>query len=70
MKNRLLPLGVMETLLKKAGAERVSEDAKAELKNYLEQRANEIGVEAVKLCKHAGRKTVNASDIRLVIQEK
>lgn len=57
----------MEDLIKKGGADRVSEDAKKELKNYLETEAARIGAEAAKFARHAGRKTVNASDIRLAV---
>jgi histone H3/H4 len=62
---RLLPRAAMETLLRKAGAERVSEDAKDALKELLEREADGIAKEAVKFALHAGRKTMKASDIRL-----
>ena len=65
MGKRLLPLAAMEKILKKAGADRVSEKAKAALKNQLEDLAEEIGAKAVKLAMHAGRKTVKAGDIKL-----
>ena len=65
MSKRLLPLAAMEKILKKAGANRVSEKAKAALKNQLEDMAEEIGMKAVKLAMHAGRKTVKAGDIKL-----
>ena len=62
---KLLPLAAMEKILKSAGAERVSDKAKAELKNAIEDIAEEIAVQAVKLASHAGRKTVKAGDIKL-----
>ncbi len=65
MVKRLLPLAAMEKILKKAGAERVSDKAKIALKNVLEEIAEEIGAKAVKLAMHAGRKTVKAGDIKL-----
>jgi len=61
----VLPLARVEKLIRKAGAERVSKDASKELALVLEERAVEISAKAVKLAKHAGRKTVTAEDIRL-----
>lgn len=65
MSERLLPLAAMEKILKKSGAERVSDNAKAALKDVVEARAEEIAAQAVKLAMHAGRKTVKAGDIKL-----
>jgi histone H3/H4 len=62
---RLIPLAAMEQILKQAGAERVSDKAKAALKEALEERALKISEDAVKLAIHAGRKTVKAVDIKL-----
>ena len=60
----VLPAAAMEKLLKKVGASRVSEDAKEKLIEVLEEVAEKIGEKAVRLSKHAGRKTVKAVDIR------
>ena len=65
MTEKLLPLAAMERLLKKAGAERVSEDAKEALKQVLEDYAEKVGEQAAKFALHAGRKTVKASDVKL-----
>lgn len=65
MSERLLPLAAMEKILKKTGAERVSDNAKAALKDVVEEKAEEIASQAVKLAMHAGRKTVKAGDIKL-----
>ncbi|MEA3430513.1 MAG: histone family protein [Nanoarchaeota archaeon] len=62
---RILPLAAMEKLLKKSGAERVSDKAKEALKNVLEDMAEDIASQAVKLALHAGRKTVKAGDVKL-----
>ena len=40
---RTLPLAAMERLLKRVGAHRVSEDAKAALRDVLEEYAEKIG---------------------------
>ena len=62
---KLLPLAAMEKILKAAGAERVSDRAKVELKNAVEDIAEEIATQSVKLASHAGRKTVKAGDVKL-----
>jgi len=60
-----LPLATVERLIRKAGAERVSDDAAPALASILEDYASLICSRAVKLCKHAGRKTVTSDDIKL-----
>jgi DNA-binding protein len=64
-----IPLAAMERLLKKAGSDRVSEDAKEALRNALEEYALKIGQDANKYSIHAGRKTVKAEDIKLAISK-
>ena len=66
---RLLPLAAMEKILKQAGAERVSDKAKAALKDVVEDAAEEIANQAVKFAVHAGRKTVKAGDIKLAVKK-
>ena len=60
---RLIPAAAMEKLLKNAGAQRVSEEAKVALKNILEKEAEKIAKQAIITAKHAGRKTIKGSDI-------
>ncbi len=63
-----IPVAAMERLLKKAGAQRVSEEAKTALKKALEDYAQKIGESAVKYSAHAGRKTVKAQDVELAVK--
>jgi len=65
MEKKILPAAAMEKILKKAGAARVSVDAKEALKDILEDIAQEIGEKAVKLANHSGRKTIKAKDVKL-----
>ena len=60
-----LPLAPVERLVRKAGAERVSENASEALADVLEDVAIDISQKAVQLAKHAGRKTVTSDDIKL-----
>ncbi len=65
MKTSDLGVSAMYRILKKAGAERVSDESTDELRRVLEDIATEIAKNAVDMTKHAGRKTVKAEDIKL-----
>ncbi len=60
-----LPIAALDRLIRKAGAERVSEDAAEELGKILSEVAIDISKQAIELAKHAKRKTVTAEDIKL-----
>lgn len=55
----------VDKLIRKAGADRVSEDAAVELAKILEQEGVALAREAVALAEHAGRKTVKKDDVVL-----
>ena len=69
MSKKLLPLAAMEKILKQAGAERVSDKAKVALKDVVEDIAEKLAVNAVRLASHAGRKTVKEGDIKLASKQ-
>jgi len=62
---KLLPVAAMERILKKAGAPRVSLEAMEELKEVLEEYAEQVAKKALSYSQHAGRRTIKATDIKL-----
>lgn len=58
-------LATMYRLIKKSGAERVSDEAADELRKILEDIADRIARQAVDLSVHASRKTIKSEDVRL-----
>jgi len=63
-----LPIAPIGRIIKNAGAKRISDEAKEALAKVLEEKGEKIALESVKIAKHAGRRTVKASDIELVIK--
>ncbi|WP_299526453.1 histone family protein [uncultured Methanobrevibacter sp.] len=63
-----IPKAPIARIIKDTGAERVSEDAKAELAEYLEEVARNVAIEANNVAKIAKRKTIKPEDIKLAIK--
>lgn len=63
-----IPKAPIARIIKDTGAERVSEDAKAELAEYLEEVARDVAIEANNVAKIAKRKTIKPEDIKLGIK--
>ncbi len=64
-RQNIMPYEPVGRLIEKAGAERVSQNAKVALGDYLEEYGIELGKLAIKYAEHAGRTTVTDSDIKL-----
>ena len=65
MKSSELGLSAMYRILKKSGAERVSNESADELRRIIEEIAMAVAKSAVEMSSHAGRKTVKADDVKL-----
>ena len=55
----------LKKILKEAGASRISAGAGAEMQKCINRMAFDIAQKAVKFSKHAKRKTVGISDVKL-----
>lgn len=69
MSKHELSLNAMDKLLRKAGALRVSDNAKTALAEALEEIALELGQRAKRFAEHSGRVTVIDKDIQLANKE-
>lgn len=64
-----IPKAPIARIIKDTGAERVSEDAKVELAEALEEIARKIAIEANDAAKLAKRKTIKADDIKFAVNK-
>ena len=69
MRSSELGLSAMYRILKKSGAERVSNESATELRSVTEEIAERIAKSAVDMTSHAGRKTVKAEDVKLASKQ-
>ena len=69
MAKKDLQLAPMHRIIKKAGADRVSDEAAKELHGVLEDVGVKIAREALDFTKHAHRKTVKAEDIQIAVRK-
>ncbi len=59
----------MHKLIKRAGADRVSEESAVSLGLTLEEIGVKVAKEAIDYARHAGRKTVKARDIKIAVKK-
>ena len=64
-----IPISPIDRLMRKAGAERVSEEASKKMAEVLEEYASEVARGAADVARHTGRKTVKAEDIKLALKK-
>ena len=69
MKSSELGLSAMYRILKKSGAQRVSEESAGGLRRVIEEIAEASAKNAVEDANHAGRKTVKAEDVKLASKQ-
>jgi len=69
MKSSELALSAMYRILKKSGAQRVSDESAEELRRIIEEIATAIAKNAVEMSIHAGRKTVRSEDVKLASKQ-
>ena len=65
MRSSELGLSAMYRILKKSGAQRVSDESADELRRIIEEIAIAIANSAVDMANHDGRKTVRGEDVKL-----
>jgi len=68
-RNTIIPKAPLARIMTQAGAQRISSEALDILVEIIEEKASEIAMQAVKISKHAGRKTINDGDIKLAVRK-
>ncbi|MBN2112482.1 NFYB/HAP3 family transcription factor subunit [Candidatus Woesearchaeota archaeon] len=64
-RSTVIPKAPVARILMNAGAKRVAAGAASVFTDKLEEIARKIAEDSVRIAKHAGRKTVHESDIKL-----
>jgi histone H3/H4 len=64
-RTNIIPKAPVARILMKSGAKRVSSDAATIFAEVLEEIAEDIATQAVKISIHSGRKTVHEGDVKL-----
>jgi len=67
-KTSIIPKAAVARILIKAGAKRVSAPAVDTFAEVVTQIGEDIGVKAVRIAQHSGRKTVHEGDIKLAVK--
>ena len=65
----MLPLLPFERIAKKAGVKRISKDALEELRDIIEEYGTDLAEHAVKISRHADKRTVMLEDVRFVVKK-
>ncbi|MCH8004272.1 MAG: NFYB/HAP3 family transcription factor subunit [Nanoarchaeota archaeon] len=65
----VIPKAPFGRILMKAGAKRVSADAIDTFTEILTEMTEKIAVQAARISKHAGRKTIHEGDVRLAAKQ-
>lgn len=68
-RTNIIPKASVARILMKAGAKRVSNEAATIFAEVLEEIAEDIGTQAVKIAVHSGRKTVHEGDIKIAAKQ-
>ena len=63
-----IPVAPVVRILKDAGAERISDDAKKAFADAVEAAAEELAKKVIKAAEHAGRKTITVDDIKFICE--
>lgn len=63
-----IPVAPFERIMKRAGAERTSEDGLVAIRDAVEDYAEALAKKSIVYAKHAGRKTIKAEDVKLAMK--
>jgi histone H3/H4 len=66
----IIPKAPLARILLNAGAKRVSAGSLDAFAEVLQERTEKIAVQAAKVAKHSGRKTVHEEDVKLAAKQK